>query len=510
MMSYLELRPFARPAAALIFSAALSVACLSVSAEPVTLTLLHTNDLYQISPVRGEGGLAELMTVLEQERAANPNTITTFGGDVLSPSVLSGLTKGAQMIELFNAIGMDVAVFGNHEFDFGNDILTERVGDSDFIWLGTNVVDDSGAPAFGAASTWTQQVGDFTIGFFGLLTPETETLSFIQPGVSFNPIIASAEQAVADLQEQGADVIIALTHQGIAEDRALAAEVDGLNIILGGHDHDPITFYERDVLIHKSGTDGQFLGVINLVIDEVEGRRGPEIVIRPDWRMVAIRDVAPSPAITPIIDRFNSVLEAELGVEIGSTNVELVSIRASVRSEETTMGNVITDAMRAGVGADIAITNGGGIRGDTTYAAGTVLTRADILTELPFGNTTVLIEVSGANVRAALENGVSAIEDGAGRFAQVSGLTYSFDPAAPAGQRIVDVSVGGAPLDPARIYKVATNNFLLAGGDGYSAFGSGNVLVDGDAGTLMASMVMDYISGLNGVLPNVEGRIKRQ
>ncbi len=506
-MKYQMSKPLAASVAALAFSAVSMGGSISAFAEPTSLTLLHTNDLYQISPSGGQGGIAELMTVLQQERAANPNTITTFGGDVLSPSVLSGLTKGEQMIDLFNAIGMDVAVFGNHEFDFGNEVLAERVGDSDFPWLGTNVVDNSGAPAFGSVSTWTKQVGEFTIGFFGLLTPETETLSFIQPGVSFNPIIASAEEAVADLQGQGADVIIALTHQEIGEDRTLAAQVDGINIILGGHDHDPITFYERDVLIHKSGTDGQFLGVVNLVIDEVEGRRGPEITIQPDWRMVAVRDVAPDPSVLPMIESFNAVLDAELGVEIGSTNVELVSVRASVRSEETAMGNVITDAMRDGVGADIAITNGGGIRGDKVYDAGTVLTRADILTELPFGNTTVLIEITGADVRAALENGVSAIEDGAGRFAQVSGLTFAYDLAAPAGQRVTDVSVDGGPLDLARVYKVATNNFLLAGGDGYSMFGSGNVLVDGSAGKLMASTVMDYISGLNGVLPDVEGRI---
>jgi 2',3'-cyclic-nucleotide 2'-phosphodiesterase (5'-nucleotidase family) len=487
-------------------SATLSTA----SADPINLTLLHTNDLYQISPVRGEGGIAELMTLLRAERAANANTITTFGGDVLSPSVLSGLTEGAQMIELFNAIGMDVAVFGNHEFDFGNEVLSQRVAESDFVWLGTNVVDDSGAPAFGSTATWTRTIGDFTIGFFGLLTPETDTLSSVEPGVSFEPIIASANQAVEALQEQGADVIVALTHQEIDEDRALAAQVDDIDIILGGHDHDPITFYERDVLIHKSGTDGQFLGIVELTINEVEGRRGPEIVVQPAWRMVAVRNVDPDPAIVPIIARFNELLEAELGVEIGTTNVELVSVRARVRSEETTMGNVITDAMRAEVGADIAITNGGGIRGDTIYDAGTVLTRADILTELPFGNTTVLVEISGADVLAALENGVSAIEDGAGRFAQVSGLSFVYDPAAPAGERIVSVTVGGNPLDTARSYKVAANDFIVAGGDGYSMLSNGTVLIDGDAGKLMASTVMDYIAGLGGALPGIEGRITQQ
>jgi 2',3'-cyclic-nucleotide 2'-phosphodiesterase (5'-nucleotidase family) len=180
-----------------------------------------------------------------------------------------------------------------------------------------------------------------------------------------------------------------------------------------------------------------------------------------------------------------------------------------VRTGESNFGNLVADAMRAGVGAEVALTNGGGIRGDRTYEPGTVLTRKDILTELPFGNVTVLIELSGADLLAALENGVADVENKAGRFPHVSGMSVIFDPSKPAGSRIVEVKVGGQPLDLGRIYRVATNEYVQAGGDGYDALARGKALIDGSGATLMASMVMAYIEQQREVAPAVEVRIKR-
>ena len=157
----------------------------------------------------------------------------------------------------------------------------------------------------------------------------------------------------------------------------------------------------------------------------------------------------------------------------------------------------------------MAIANGGGIRGDTVYPAGTPITRKLVLTELPFGNSTVKLEVTGAQLRAALEHGVSGIEDGQGRFPQVSGMTYSFDASKPAGSRIVDVTVGGKPLDDAATYTLATNDYVGGGGDGYGMLRQAKVLIDGDAGGLLATQVIDYIMMMDTVSPAVDGRIKR-
>jgi len=207
------------------------------------------------------------------------------------------------------------------------------------------------------------------------------------------------------------------------------------------------------------------------------------------------------------VQTYMDKLDQELNVVIGTTSVVLDSQRNSVRTGETNMGNLIADAMRAGVDADIAITNGGGIRGDRTYDAGTELTRRDIQTELPFGNVTVLLELTGAQVLEALENGVSRIEDTAGRFPQVSGLIFSYDPSKAAGDRVTDVSVGGAALRPNATYRVATNDYMAGGGDGYAVFTGGTTIIDASGATYMASMVMDYITGQGSVAPKLEGRI---
>src|SRR5262245_17519902 len=232
----------------------------SAFAQTATVTFLHLNDVYEISPKGGRGGFAPLMTLLKQERAAAPGAITTLGGDLISSSMMSGITKGTQMIELENAIGLDIAVVGNHEFDFGIEVLKQRVGDSKFPWLGTNVLGADGKTLPGLVATTTRKVGDLTIGFFGLITPDTRHLSNTGPEVTFAPIADAARAAVKQLKDQGADAVVALTHLTIAEDRQLVRDVRGIDVILGGHEHDPITFYEGGAFIFKVGHDLEYLG----------------------------------------------------------------------------------------------------------------------------------------------------------------------------------------------------------------------------------------------------------
>ena len=477
-------------------------------AEPTTLTFLHVNDVYEIAPKRGKGGFAPLMTILERERAASPHSITTFGGDLFSPSVMSGLTQGAQMVEMMNAIGADIAVVGNHEYDFGPEVAARNFAASAFPWLGANVLGPDGRPAGGLATTRIIERGGFRIGFFGVITPETDILSSPGEGISFAPVMEAARTAVEALKAEGAELIVALTHLGIAEDRRLAAKVKGIHLVLGGHDHVPIAFHEGRVPIFKAGYDAHYLGVVDVHVEWVERRGKKSLSVLPEWRLVTTAGVAPDPGVQALVDRYDAMLDEELGAVIGKTAVELDSRRASVRTGETNLGNLIAEAMRRGVGAEVGLTNGGGIRGDRTYAAGTELTRKDVLTELPFGNAVVLMELTGADLRAALENGVSQVEDRAGRFPQIAGLTLIYDPAAPAGSRVVEVEVGGAPLAPAKVYTVATNDYMAGGGDGYASLANGRLLIDASGATLMATMVMDHIESQGTVAPAVDGRIR--
>ena len=489
----------------------LAAAAFAQTPQRATVIFLHLNDLYEISPKQGQGGIAPLMTLLRRERATAPETITTLGGDLIGSSMMSGITKGTQMIELMNAIGLDIAVVGNHEFDFGSAVLKQRVAESKFPWLGTNVQGDDGKIFGGLVASGSRKVGELTIGFFGIITPDTRHLSNTGPDVKFLPVLDTARAAVKQLRDQGADAIVALTHLTIAQDRELAREVKGIDVILGGHDHEPMTVYEGGVFIFKVGADAHYLGVAQIEIEKVQTPRGPQVKVWPrEWRVVSTAGVAPDPAIAAIVKQHEDKLDESLKVTVGTTGVELDSRRTTVRLKEAAIGNLIADAIRDYTKADVAVTNGGGIRGDRTYASGTTLTRKDILTELPFGNVTVMLEISGADLRAALEEGVSLVEDVAGRFPHVSGLSFVFDPKRPRGSRVLQVTIGGKPLDPAATYKLATNEYMMVGGDGYASLTKGRPIIDASGGPLMANVVMDYIAARGTVSPTVEGRIVEQ
>lgn len=496
--------------AAMLAAAALLPGMDGAAAAPTTITFLHANDVYEIAPRRGEGGFAEAMTLIRAERRRNPHTLTTFGGDLLSPSLLSGLTRGAPMIELVNAVGVDVAVPGNHEFDFGPEVAAERFEDSRFPWLGTNLLDREGRPALGTRDLLIREVAGYRIGFFGLVDPDTRILSSPGNEVRFADPVATASTAAARLRAMGADLVVALTHQDWAEDRALAAAVEGIDLVLGGHDHDPITFFEGGTLILKAGHDLHHLAVIDLTLNRRRERDRTAVVWTASWRYLSTAGVAPDPEVGAIVARWNRQLDQALDMPVGEAKVALDTRRGGVRTRESNFGNLVADALRAATGADAALVNGGGIRGDRIYPAGTVLTRKDILTELPFGNVAVLIEIKGSDLLAALEHGVSRVEAGSGRFPQVSGLSFTYDPARPAGARIVRAAVGGAPLAPERVYRLATSDYLLGGGDGYAMLARGRTIIDASGGTLVATTVMNHIAAHGGTMASkVEGRILR-
>jgi len=377
-------RIFRRTAAVLLIVLVLPIAALG---QTTRLTFLHANDTYEIVPTRGWGGFAPLMTVLKEQRAASAHSLTTFGGDLLSPSIMSGLHRGAQMIELMNAVGTDIAVLGNHEFDFGPDVLRQRMGESRFPWLATNVK-RNGAVLEGATDTVIRELGGVKVGFFGLVTPETTRMSSPGPTVAFGPYREAAVAAVRVLRDFGAEIVVALTHLNFAEDREVARTVPGIALILGGHDHDAMTMLEGNTLILKSGADARYLGVVDLTVVRRTPPSGPPTVdVTHAWRMIPVRGIAPDPEIASLVKRHTDRLDGELSVEIGTATRPLDSRQLAVREGEAAIGNLFADAIRGAVGAEAALLNGGGIRGNRTYEAGTRLTRRDILTELPFGNS---------------------------------------------------------------------------------------------------------------------------
>jgi 2',3'-cyclic-nucleotide 2'-phosphodiesterase (5'-nucleotidase family) len=467
------------------------------------LTFLHFNDAYQISPRRGLGGMGPMATLIQRERARAPQSVLTFGGDLISPSLLSGITKGAHMIEFANALRLQIAVLGNHEFDFGPEVLAQRIAESKFPWLGANVLGTDGKTFPGVVATRIVQMGPVKVGFFGLVTPEARL--YIRGGtpVNFAPFLPAARLAVTQLKSEGAQVIVAVTHMNLVEDQQLVRDVRGVNLVLGGHEHIPITVYERGVLILKAGSDAEFLGVVDLDVVIEKG----EVTAIPTWRLVANYGVVADPTVQTLVRKYEQQLEREMGQPIGTTETAMDSQAATVRLREAPIGNLVADAIRAATGADVAMMNGGGIRGNKEYPAGSSISSRYVFSEMPFGNVVIVVEAKGSDIKAMLEHGLSRAGQEFGGFPHVSGIKVVFDPAKPIGQRVESVLVGEWPLDPNRTYRLAMNDFLAAGGDGYAMLQNLKRIVDTNAGPLMAGVVIEFIKQKGTIAPRVEGRI---
>jgi len=476
--------------------------------ESETLRIILTGDHYVLPAKKGRGGFAKLATVVKQERAGAEHSIFVHSGDAYSPSLMSGILKGAQIVDMLNTVGLDYMVLGNHEWDFGEDILRERIWESNFAVLASNAVDGEGLPIDGTVRTAMVNVGPFRVGIMGLLTTNTKVISNAVND-EFLPVVATAKALAKELKGQGANLIVALAHIDVLEDQELL-DSGIVDVLLSGHDHNSISWDDGRSVWMEAGEDSEKVAVMDLKMTSYEKRGKKRFKWEADMRMVDTLNVSEDAVVAAKIKEYKGLLSKELDIKIGTTTTELDSRKKTVRGAEAAIGNLIADAMRDGVDADIGFANGGGIRAKKIYAPGTTITRGDILTELPFGNVVVKLELSGAQIWEALENGVSQAENGAGRFPQVAGISFVWNPKANAGSRIVSAKIGGQPLNKGRSYTVATNNYAASGGDGYKVFKKGKVIIDASGATLLASMVMDYIKAKGTVSPKVEGRIVAQ
>ena len=488
-----------------VLAAAFASLSMAALAETVTFRFVQTNDIDRMEEKDGRGGFARLAAVVARERAEGP-TFFVHSGDTISPSLLSGIDKGRHVIDILNRMQVDLMTPGNHEFDFGAEIFRTRIGEANFPVVTSNVREPGGGQPANTMDEMLVEVGDAKIGFYGLTTAETPEVS--SPGeITFADEIETARAKQADLKEAGADFVVAVVHSGIVEDMELARE--GLaDLVLTGHDEHLMAFYNGRTALTESESQANFVVVTTIALDKSEDDGRVRVSWTPSFDIVDTADVEPDPAIAKVVEGYQAKLDEELGIEIGTTETPLDSRRATVRSQETGIGNLIADAMREAVGADVALTNGGGIRGDREYQAGAKLTRGDVLAELPFGNKTVKLELTGEQVLDALENGFSQFEEVAGRFPHISGMTVEVDLAAPAGERVRSAMIGAEALDPAKTYTLATNDFMAGGGDGYAVFKGAKNLVDAVDAQLMASQVIDYIAEKRTVSPKAEGRIK--
>ena len=474
-------------------------------APQARLTLLLVNDIYKLGEERGRGGYARLAAIVKQERARGVPLLFAHAGDCYSPSLMSGFDQGAHIVEMQNKLGIDVFVPGNHEFDFGKEIYAKRISEQTYPTFAANVRDVAGNVLPGHKDSQIFELGGVKVGVVGLVLENTPQVS--NPGdVRFLSVMDTLRAQARELRAAGADLLVAVAHT----DRRVDNEIMRsrlVDVVLSGHDHDLAIAYDGRTVMVESNEEGNYVTAIDLSVNITGEGAARQVTWTPTFRVNDSRAVTPDPDMLAIVRRYEGELSRELDVDVATLAVELDSRTASLRSGETAFGNLIADAMREALGAEIAITNGGGIRANKQYAVGHKLTRRDILSELPFGNRNVLTEVTGKAVRAALENGVSQVEQRGGRFPQVSGIAVVYDSKAAAGSRIVSIMVGGASLDESRTYRVATNDFMLRGGDGYTALTPAGGRDLDVQGKLTANDVMIHARKLGQITARIEGRI---
>src|SRR5215510_14323547 len=326
----------------LFVAAIFSIAAQEKSQCNVKVTLLQVNDVYQFAPVeQGKaGGLGRVLTLKKSIQQENPNTLFLMAGDTISPSVESITYKGEQMIEAWNAIGLDYATFGNHEFDFGPDVLTQRIKESRFGWTAANVIDTTTGQPFGGAKRFVvREFGGVKIGLFGLVLPETKTTSRPGPNVEFRSPCETAKQIVSELHAQGVKVVVALTHLSMREDKEVA-RCAGVNLIIGGHEHTLLESHAGSAPIFKMTSDARELGRIDLNITPAGELNSI------DWKVIPVDSTTKeAPEFAALYKKYANLLTA-LAKPIGRTSVALDARSKENRTRETNVGNFITDAYR--------------------------------------------------------------------------------------------------------------------------------------------------------------------
>ena len=455
--------------------------------------------------------LAHYAALVDRIRSSKPNVFFVGSGDDITLSLPTAFFHGRQMVEALNIAALDVDTFGDHDFDLGSGDLAALVGESEFAWVSANVRDRRTGGVFaaehGARQYVVVEVQGTGLGFTGVAPPETVRTSRAGAEVEFADPAGALLEVVPRMIEAGAGIVVVLSHVSRSETERIAAIVPGVGLFIGDDAGEAPAEPERigEALVSRAGGGFDYLGELTLRV------AGGEIV---DWSfvlhdvraMVESGELYPDARVDRLIQRYESEIAAAASQVIGYTDVPLDVRDVHVRSEESAIGNLVTDAMRAWAGADVAIQNGGGFRADRVFGPGP-LTRRDILAILPFEDYVVKLRLRGDRLLAVLEHWVATVEDLDGYFPQVSGLAFAFDPTRPPGNRILAVTVGGAPLDPESWYTLATNDFLAAGGDGYVLLTDAEVILPASPNGLLSAIVMRTIEAAGHVAPRVEGRI---
>jgi 5'-nucleotidase / UDP-sugar diphosphatase len=475
-----------------------------------TLTILHTNDTH--SSLDDIGRRAVLVKQVREE-VGKENVLLVDSGDVFTGTLYFTLSQGQSDLWFMQYLGYDAMGLGNHEFDKGPQILSDFVSKAGFPVVCANLDFSKEVALAGKISPWTivQKHGE-KYGLFGLVTENTNELSSPGKNITISDTIDSARGVVTELKKQGINKIIALSQIGWERDIELARQVQDIDIIVGGHSATVPDVYPTVInpssaptLVVQAGSQGKYLGQLNVTFN-----KNGVVTSWNDSRLLPVdQNIEADPVCVAKLEEYQKPIKQMLSTILGKTQVTLDGDRGHVRSEETNLGNMVADAIlnkTRPLGVTIAIVNGGAIRNSVPSGD---FSLGQVLEIMPYGNYVMVIELSGRQIVSALENGVSQVEQAAGRFPQVAGMRYIWNPRAAVGSRIVSVDIKNGdsyqPINLSAVYGLATIDFLAGGGDGYTVFketGKYN-----NTGLLDYEVLEDYIKSNSPLNPVVEGRI---
>ncbi|KAH7135943.1 5'-nucleotidase-like protein [Dendryphion nanum] len=477
---------------------------------PPDLRFLHYNDVYHIDASSAEpvGGIGRFQTLVnyyrnDQRFDGQSKLLTFFSGDAFNPSLESSVTKGSHMVPILNGIGTDVACVGNHDLDFGVKQYRHLSSQCKFPWLLANVLDPAlgdSVPLGNAKKThMLESSNGIKVGVIGLAEREwLDTINSLPPDIIYKSASATAKELIPGLREQGAEIIVAVTHQREPNDNKLAELAGGglIDIILGGHDH----YYAHSLIngthVLRSGTDFKQLSHIE-AWRKADGKGWDFKITRRD----VVSSIPRDEAAVQVVDKLTSKLREKLDKPIGYTAAPLDARFTTVRTKESNLGNFVCDLMRYYYDADCCIMAAGTIRGDQIYPPG-VLKLRDIVNCFPFEDPVVVMQVTGQAIWDALENGISNYPALEGRFPQVSNIEFEADYSQPPNSRICSATIGGEPIDFSREYVLATRGYMGRGKDGYTSLlieeegGKAKEIVSEENGVLISTILRQYFLSL--------------
>jgi len=449
----------------------------SVSAQPVHIVIAHTNDLHgQLLPRNGVGGLAEVATVI---RGMKPD-LTLDAGDIFTGTFISDEFKGEPTIQAMNKIGYTAGTIGNHEFDYSQAVLKSRLREAKFPLLSANLT----TPISEIKKYKIVNVKGIRFGIIGLTTEEVVTTTHPRNlgGVTAQDVVKAVAQVLPEVRKKS-DFIILTTHLTAPEERRVAAEFPEIRLIIGGHVHDALgPFSLGQTLVAKTGNVGRFVGRVDL---DFSNRSLTHI----EAKLIPVTNVAPAEDVAAVIEPFRRKVETTMNQIIGEAAADI----APSNNSESSLGNVIADAYREKGKTQIALQNTGGMR--TRIPQGKI-TWGNVFEVLPFQNTLVTLKLTGAQLKRTLGWDLLA----------VSGVNVQLDLKKPAGQRLISATMpDGTPINDTESYTITTNDFVLAGGDGFSELAKGSEIKD--TGILLRDVFVDYIKTHNVLSPAVDGRV---